>query len=72
VELRDTAAAALIAYPETYAPDTVLVPALSEMRQQQRGETADAAFFSLWKGAAEFLLLRSEFPPREPADWAHR
>jgi 2OG-Fe(II) oxygenase superfamily len=70
VELRDTAAAALIAYPETYAPDTVLVPALSEMRQQQRGETADAAFFSLWKGAAEFLLLRSEFPPREPADWA--
>jgi hypothetical protein len=63
VQLRDTAAATLMAYPETYVPDTVLVPALSYMRQRQRGEIADA-------GAAEFLLLRSEFPPREPADWA--
>jgi hypothetical protein len=70
VQLRDTAAATLIAYPETYAPDTVLVPALSDMSQRQRGETADAAFLAIWKCASEFLLLRSEFPPREPADWA--
>jgi 2OG-Fe(II) oxygenase superfamily len=70
VQLRDTAAATLIAYPETYAPDIVLVPALSDMSQRQRGETADAAFLTLWKCAAEFLLRRSEFPPREPADWA--
>jgi len=69
-QLRDIAAATLIAYPETYSPDTMLVPALSYLRQQQGGETADAAFFSLWKSAAEFLLLRSEFPPRKPTDWA--
>src|SRR5262249_9226657 len=66
----DIAAATLIADPVKYAPDKVLVPALSYMRQRRDGETADAAFFSLWKYAAEFLLLRSECPPREPADWA--
>jgi hypothetical protein len=66
VQLSDTAAATLIAYPETYAPDTVLVPALSDMSQRQCGEAADAAFLTLWKCAAEFLLLRSEFPPGSP------
>jgi len=69
-QLRDTAAATLIADPETYSPDTVLVPALAHMRQRRECESADPALLRLWKYAAEFLLLRSEFPPRKPTDWA--
>jgi hypothetical protein len=68
--LRDIAAATLIADPKTYPPDRVLVPALSHMRQRRECKSADPALLSLWKCAAEFLLLRSEFPPREPTDWA--
>ncbi|MBW0000927.1 MAG: 2OG-Fe(II) oxygenase [Verrucomicrobia bacterium] len=69
-KLGDAAAASLMADPETYAPDTVLVPALSRLHQQHGAKAADAAFWRLWKHAAEFLLARSEFPPREPTDWA--
>jgi hypothetical protein len=69
-ELRDSAAASLIARPKIYAPDAVLVPALSRLRQQHGAKAADSAFWSLWRHAAEFLLARSEFPPPEPTDWA--
>jgi hypothetical protein len=69
-ELRDSAAASLIAHPKIYAPDAVLVPALSRLHQQHGAKAADSAFGSLWQHAAEFLLARSEFPPQEPSDWA--
>ena len=68
-DLRDSAAATLIAHPATYPPDTLIVPALSQLHQEHGAKAADAAFWSLWQHAAEFLLARSEFPPQEPTDW---
>ncbi len=70
-ELGDAAAAALVARPQTFVPDTVLVPALTHLHQQKADSGVNAsACFTLWKHSAEFLLTRSEFPPEPPKDWA--
>jgi hypothetical protein len=70
-KLSDAAATTLVAHPETFVPDTVLVPALARLHQEENHKAANqTAFFTLWKHSAEFLLKRSEFPPEPPKDWA--
>ena len=68
--LSDTAAGILIVHPEIFAPDMVLVPALSNLHRQHGDTAADGAFLGLWEHAVQFLLTRSEFPPQPPVDWA--
>ncbi|HEY0792046.1 MAG TPA: hypothetical protein VGD78_13365, partial [Chthoniobacterales bacterium] len=70
VKLRETAATNFMARPRTYAPDTVIVPALSRLHRRHGDKTTDPAFVRLWKHAVNFLLARSEFSPPAPTDWA--
>ncbi len=71
LELSEEAAATISARPETFVPDTMLVPALSLLEQQLSQHIGeDPARIKLWLHSAEFLLARSEFPPVEPSDWS--
>jgi len=70
-DLANSAAAAMLAKPGIFGPDTVLVPAFSILAEEEgAGFASQAAFLDLWKHAADFLLARSEFPPAAPTDWA--
>jgi len=67
-----TAAARKIAsHPEIFNPVTLVVPAAERICASRRKTTTalDDSVRHLWTSAAEFLLLRSETPPRPPADW---
>ncbi len=69
---RCTVAASKIASrPDVFHPVTIVVPALEQLcAGQSSGVPAvQRAVQALWTSAAEFLLLRSELPPRPPADW---
>ena len=69
-ELRGQAAAAIVANVAGFDPVTAVVPALSLLhRRHGIGVKSDACFGKLWQHSAEFLLARSERPPKPPADW---
>ena len=55
-------------HPEAVTPDRMLPAALSEMRGHG-GLARTAAYGTLWRLAADFLLARSSAPPVEPGDW---
>ena len=69
-QLRSAACDAVVGNVLLFDPATLLVPALSMMRERG-GEPAfaDPEFLRLWRQAAEFLLQRSEQPPAAPTDW---
>ncbi len=69
-QLRAEAAKALAANPAVFDPGTILVPALNTLHSRAgRNFTSDAEALSLWAHSAQFLLNRSEFPPKPPTDW---
>jgi hypothetical protein len=57
--------------PKTFSPVTLVAPAIKRLCVGRRQRTAamDSSVRHLWTTAAEFLLLRSEVPPRPPANW---
>lgn len=57
--------------PEVFPPVTVVVPAIERLQDGQLAHVPEVhrAIETLWTNAAEFLLMRSEVPPRPPADW---
>jgi hypothetical protein len=69
-QLCEAAATSLVACPEIYVPDRVLVPAHSSLHRQKKDASADATFLRLWRHTVEFLLARNEFLPPDPTDWA--
>ena len=71
-KLADNAAVVLINCPDIFAPDTVLVPALSRLERFCGDQNIGAAILSIWRHACGFLLQRSEFPPEKPKDWSQQ
>ena len=70
VELRSQAATAIVTNVAGFSPVTAIVPALTLLHQRHGvGIKSDACFGKLWQHAAEFLLARSERPPKPPVDW---
>ena len=69
--LADRAAAYLLAWPITYGLDTVLLPALRQLRQQ-RAEIFDSnkALQRLRAAGLEHLRTRAAQPLAPPADWS--
>jgi hypothetical protein len=65
------AAEKIASRPEAFSPVTLVVPAIERIcvGRWQRTAVVDSSVRHLWTSAAEFLLLRSEVPPRPPADW---
>ena len=65
------AAGKIASRPDVFLPVTVVVPAIERLvAGQSYGMPAvHRAVGALWTTAAEFLLKRSELPPRPPADW---
>lgn len=64
--LADEAAELIAARSEGASPDRELPQALERLKKV-RGE--GAAYETLWRRAADFLLARSETPPMSPSDW---
>ncbi len=65
------AAEKIASRPEIYSPVTLVVPAIERICAGRRQQTAaiKSSFRHLWTSAAEFLLQRSEIPPKPPVDW---
>jgi hypothetical protein len=65
------AAEKIAAHPEIYCPVTLVVPAIARICAGRRQQTAavNSSVRHLWTSAAEFLLQRSEIPPKPPVDW---
>lgn len=66
-----TAAAKIASRLETFSPVGLIVPAIEQICSGRRQKTA-AGYSSvalLWTSVAEFLLRRSETPPKPPSDW---
>jgi len=57
--------------PEVFHPVTLVVPAIERIwaGQQPLPPPVDRDVQHLWTSAAEFLLMRSEVPPKPPPDW---
>lgn len=69
-KLRELAATAIAARPETFDPGSVIIPALELLRQRHGDPICrEGPFCRLWEHCAEFLLARSEYPPEPPKDW---
>lgn len=71
--LRKKATAHFIAREDSFAPDIVLVPALT-MLVERHGEAVagDQDFGRLWRHTAKALLARSAHPPVAPTDWRQK
>lgn len=56
---------------DTFSLVTVLVPGIEQLCSgaQKKNAVVDSSVAHLWRGAAEFLLGRSEVPPEPPTDW---
>lgn len=67
-QLSNAAAEKVGSRPEVFAPTTLVVPSIERLCAE-RGDD-DRAVQHLWTSAAQFLLLRSEVPPRPPPDWS--
>jgi hypothetical protein len=69
--LGGAAAEKIASRPEIYSPVTLVVPAIERICAGRRQQTAAVASTvrRLWTSAAEFLLQRSEVPPKPPVDW---
>jgi hypothetical protein len=65
------AAEKIASRPEIFSPVELVVPAIQRICRGRRQRTAalDNSVRRLWTSAAEFLLARSEVPPRPPSDW---
>jgi hypothetical protein len=65
------AAEKIASRPEIYSPVTLVVPAIERICAGRGQLTAavDSSVRHLWTSAAEFLLQRSEIPPKPPLDW---
>ncbi len=71
--LRAEAAKAFAANPRVFNPGTILVPALKTLQSRAgRNFTSDAEALSLWTHSAQFLLNRSELPPKPPTNWRQK
>jgi hypothetical protein len=71
--LRDRIAMAIGKNLSAFDPGAVLVPALQTFRSRWANRAVeDTAFLFLWQHSIEFLLARSEFPPKAPTDWAQQ
>lgn len=66
----ETAAAALIARPALFVPDSLIVPALIILARKGGPLAPEPGLPALWQHATEFLLQRGEIPPAPPVDWA--
>ena len=67
------AAEKIASRPETFSPVTLVVPAIERIcaeRRQKMMAALDSSLRHLWTSAAQFLLERSEVPPRPPSDWS--
>ena len=62
------AADAIVLHPRAVTPDRALPAALRAL-YAETGLANAAAFASLWRHAADFLLARSETPPKAPRNW---
>ena len=57
--------------PELVPPDRTIPALVVALHAEQRDEIGTgAAFATLWRHAADYLLSRSEAPPRPSPDWA--
>jgi hypothetical protein len=65
------AAEKIASRPEIYSTVTLVVPAIERICAERGQQTAavDSSVRHLWTSAAEFLLQRSEIPPKPPLDW---
>ncbi len=72
--LHAQAVTAIAAHSAAFDPVTVVVPALTTLRQASfaAAGSGNADLARLWRHAAEFLLARSEQPPAPPHDWAQK
>jgi hypothetical protein len=66
--LLDRAVLTFTADLRTFAPETILLPALEALAQRAPG-FPPAAALTLWQATAAFFLERSEAPPVPPKDW---
>jgi len=68
--LREAAGKSIVANPKVFNPATLIVPALQLLRERSgHAVLSDSEFKGLWGHSAEFLLARSEQPPKSPKDW---
>jgi hypothetical protein len=66
------AAEKIASRPEIYSPVTLVVPAIERIcagRGQLTAAVDSSVVRHLWTSAAEFLLQRSEIPPKPSLDW---
>ena len=63
-----TAASLLAEHSQAVTPDR-MVPAVLEGLRDEAGSTETAAYATLWRHSASFLLARSATPPKAPSDW---
>jgi hypothetical protein len=66
-----TAAEKIASRLATFSPVTLIVPAIEQICSGRHHKTAvvNSSVALLWTSVAEFLLLRSEAPPKPPSDW---
>lgn len=70
-ELCEDAARKIASSPEVFDPVSLVVPSIEKIGAEgdRRMPAVSRAIETLWTGAAEWLLSRSEVPPQPPPDW---
>ncbi len=67
-EEAETAVDALLEAPDVVSPDRALPAALKKLRVSS-GLRRSSMYAKLWRGATQFLLMRSASAPTPPTDW---
>jgi hypothetical protein len=68
--LSDVAVTEIIDRPSVFDPGKIVLPALRLLYERyQEALLTETSVVRLWQHTAEFLLARSEYPPKPPEDW---